>query len=243
MATQPIYQFYACLRDYKPRIWRRFQVAGNITFARLGYIVMTLFEMKAQHLFCITYPLAENVLPEKDQNNPEELKIVHDMGDVRRFEVIDSESFPGEEHESVFDATTMTVRRFTNKPGMLLNFEYDYGDGWEVALTLENIIWDQDLPGKLLPRVLEGYGYGIIEDCGGPAGLKNLEQAFQQKSGTDYESLSKWLGCNDLDLSTFDLEDMNFRLKKIPRIYRDLYEYDYAPTKQSLNLLDRNYKR
>ena len=26
MASQPIYQFYAELKDYEPKIWRRFQV-------------------------------------------------------------------------------------------------------------------------------------------------------------------------------------------------------------------------
>lgn len=46
VASQPIYQFYAELKDYKPLIWRRFQVAGNITLAQLGYVTMTLFEMK-----------------------------------------------------------------------------------------------------------------------------------------------------------------------------------------------------
>ena len=50
VASQPIYQFYAELKDYKPLIWRRFQVAGNITLAQLGYVTMTLFEMKGSHL-------------------------------------------------------------------------------------------------------------------------------------------------------------------------------------------------
>ena len=36
MASQPIYQFYAELNNYQPKIWRRFQVPGNITMARLG---------------------------------------------------------------------------------------------------------------------------------------------------------------------------------------------------------------
>lgn len=31
MASQPIYQFYAELKDYEPKIWRRFQVMNNIT--------------------------------------------------------------------------------------------------------------------------------------------------------------------------------------------------------------------
>ena len=59
MASQPIYQFYAELNNYQPKIWRRFQVPGNITMARLGYILMTLYEMQASHLFCITVPVRE----------------------------------------------------------------------------------------------------------------------------------------------------------------------------------------
>ena len=39
MASHPIYQFYAELDDYKPKIWRRFQVSDDITAARLGYII------------------------------------------------------------------------------------------------------------------------------------------------------------------------------------------------------------
>ncbi len=41
MASQPIFQFYAVLNDYKPKILRRFQAVGNITMARLWYIIIT----------------------------------------------------------------------------------------------------------------------------------------------------------------------------------------------------------
>jgi hypothetical protein len=39
MASHPIYQFYTEFDDYEPKIWRRFQVPGNVTVARLGYII------------------------------------------------------------------------------------------------------------------------------------------------------------------------------------------------------------
>lgn len=65
VASQPIYQFYAELKDYKPLIWRRFQVAGNITLAQLGYVTMTLFEMKGSHLFHLEYSVNEN-MPDDD---------------------------------------------------------------------------------------------------------------------------------------------------------------------------------
>jgi tetrahydromethanopterin S-methyltransferase subunit B len=46
-----------------------------------------------------------------------------------------------------------------------------------------------------------------------------------------------------LDLISFDIADMNFRLKKVPRIYADAYEHGLEPTKQSMNLLERKYKQ
>lgn len=34
-----------------------------------------------------------------------------------------------------------------------------------------------------LPNVLEGEGFGIIEDCGGAGGLEELGKAFKKKKG------------------------------------------------------------
>ena len=64
---------------------------------------------------------------------------------------------------------------------------------------------------------------------------------FLNKTGSEYKNLCEWLGVSNLDLSSFDLHDLNFRLKKIPRIFRELYEYDHAPTKHSIELLERKY--
>lgn len=227
MATQPIYQFYSCLKDYQPTIWRRFQVAGNVSLARLGYILMTMYEMQASHLFCIDYFIKEDM----HWSRPE---VIH-------YEVLTEDSLPDTETEQTMDAAAMTLRRLSNTPGLRLCMRYDYGDGWEVELRLEQVFQDDALPGKLLPRVLEGAGYGIIEDCGGVGGLERLAKAFQKKKGREYSEFSKWLGVKELDLSTFDIEDMNYRLKKVPRIYRDAYELGLQPTKQSLALLERKY--
>lgn len=101
MASKPIYQIYAELQDYEPKIWRRFQVMNDITVARLAYILMTLFEMEGSHLY--------------------------------KFEV------------------------------------------------------------------------------------------------------------DELDLTKCDLNDLNFRLKKLPRIFRDSYEYGLEPTKRSIKILERDY--
>ena len=128
-----------------------------------------------------------------------------------------------------------------DKLGVLGMLEYDYGDGWEVEITLESVLEDKELPGRELPRVLAGEGYGIIEDCGGTGGLEQLAAAFRQKSGDDYENYREWLGRDESDLTAFDLDDMNLRLKKVPRIYMELYEYGCAPSQRSLDFLERKY--
>ena len=242
MATQPIYQFYSCLQDYKPKIWRRFQVAGNINLARLGYIVMTMYEMQASHLFCIDWHIKEEMQRAMKKRGVVDNSL-WDHPEIYHYQIISDEDDFGdvEEDDSIRDATEMTLRRLTHEPGFLLYLQYDYGDGWEVKLELEKVFQDDTLPGKELPRVLGGEGYGIIEDCGGVCGLEELAAAFRKKSGPEYEVFSEWLGCDELDLTAFDLEDMNFRLKKIPRIYRDIYELGLEPTKQSIDLLNRRY--
>lgn len=244
MASQLIYQFYSELSEYEPKIWRRFQVLGNISMARLGYIVMAMYEIQARHSFQIVVPMQENF--------ERELKAKHIFDEaltlseqVWRFGVGDGENFFPEEMpdgERLSDAAKHNVRSVLgNSVGDQLSLEYDPGDCWQVNLTLEDIIEDKELPGRELPRVLEGEGYGIIEDCGGPSGLKQIAEAFQKRNGSEYEDYREWLGRDDLDLSVFDLADINFRLKKIPRIYRDLYEFGLAPTKQSIKLLQREY--
>ena len=62
MASKPIYQIYAELQDYEPKIWRRFQVMNDITIAKLAYILMTLFEMQGSHLYKFEVDELENYI-------------------------------------------------------------------------------------------------------------------------------------------------------------------------------------
>ena len=138
MASQPIYQFYAELKDYKPLIWRRFQVAGNITLAQLGYVTMTLFEMKGSHLFHLEYSVNEN-MPDDDpayQSEPDK---------ILRYDIAGGDSFPETMISNTYAATEMTLRRFTSRGDATFHFFYDYGDGWEVKITLEDCYYTKDI--------------------------------------------------------------------------------------------------
>jgi len=249
MASNPIYEFHAQLRDYQPKIWRRFQVANNITMARLGYILMTLFEMQANHLFRIEVPFKENLimgirkrLGDSEYNQLFADDPFNDIEENGIFEIITDDTYLyRDEDEKVYDITEHKLKHVITAPYSRLVFVYDFGDNWIVDATLERIFKDDDVPGRLLPRVLEGEGYGIIEDCGGVRGLKNLAKAFKKKKGEEYNTYREWLGLDDLDLNHFDINDMNFRLLKVPRIYSDIYEYNMEPTKRSMDILERKY--
>lgn len=249
MASHPIYEFYAELDGFKPKIWRRFQVTNNVKMARLGYIVMTLFEMQASHLFSFEVPNEDNFKAYLRDKFPEEtvendFKSISYPEKIWRFEVPYEDAPAMEESDiPVFDATQYNISQVISYPNQKLLFNYDFGDSWQVLLTLEKEIIDRKLPGKELPKVLAGEGYGIIEDCGGVTGLEDLAKAFKKKTGNAYKEYREWLGVDDLDIKSFDIDDMNFRLKKVPRIYADIYEYDLEPTKHSLDILERRYKK
>lgn len=249
MASQPIYQFYAELCDYKPKIWRRFQVVNNITMARLGYVIMTMFEMQASHLFSFDVPVAENFRKCAGGNigndtNRKATDLFAEKPELARLRIeLTSEDDFSEFEGHTLDAAETKVKNVLAEESETMTFSYDFGDGWEIRLVLEKIFWDKELPGKELPRVLDGTGYGIIEDCGGPGGLEDIAKAFKNKKDSQYLRYCEWLGVQEIDLSAFDLSDMNFRLKKVPRIYADIYEYDLEPTKQSIALLMRKYKK
>lgn len=248
MAIHPVYRFYSELEDYTPKIWRRFEVNGSKTMAELGYILMTIFEMKASHLFSFTYDYGAEILEDmRKRYSDEDLKKVlgksdfADLMKVWRFE-LPFEDIYENENEKWHDASKYRLKDITDRVPWQFTFKYDYGDGWRVNLTLESCEKIEIHAGEL-PRVLEGEGFGIIEDCGGVGGLEELAKAFKKKNGRQYDEYREWLGTDDLDLSVFDIDDINFRLKKLPRIYKECYEYGYEPTQRSIDLIERKYKK
>ncbi len=244
MASQPLYQLYLELEDYEPKIWRRIQVMNNIKFARLGYIIMTLFEMQASHLYEFEIDLLEN-FKRRDREFWEEDSDAESRIKKRRVGILDEDNIYDfnnlEGYEPLKDSTEEYVKHYIYDENDEMIFKYDFGDNWRVKVKIEKIFEDKEIDGREFPRVIEGQGYGIIENCGGTGGLEEIRKAFTLKKGDEYENYSNWLGVEELDLDTFDIDDMNFRLKKVPRIYADCYEYELEPTKQSIKILQREY--
>ncbi|NLX85063.1 MAG: plasmid pRiA4b ORF-3 family protein [Synergistaceae bacterium] len=248
MPQHYVYSFYAELRDYRPKIWRRFEINGEKTIAELGYAIMLMFEMQASHLFCFRENSKENFLaylravyPDEEKFNSYVEKISMDEFLKNfRYELPSEDMFVPDD-ERLIEADKIKLSNVTNSPGWKTSFEYDFGDGWEIDLTIEKCE-KREISLTILPRVLEGEGFGIVEDVGGVGGLENLAKILKKGKGKEYKEFCDWLGSDSLDLEAFDVEDMNFRLKKLLRVYRDSYEDHYEPTERSLSLLLREYK-
>ncbi|TVP95359.1 MAG: plasmid pRiA4b ORF-3 family protein [Acholeplasmatales bacterium] len=239
MASHPIYQFYAELEGFEPKIWRRFQVSNQVTVSRFSYVVMILFEMMASHLYSIEVDKAETLgLSVPQRHNPFRYS---DTFIAIQPDLFDFDMSPFPEQVTLLDASSIKLRFFVDQIDEVLRLNYDFGDNWWVRLVLEDVFTDRDIPGTVFPRVLEGSGYGIVEDCGGIGGLLDLIEAFKQKHGEAYESYRDWTGFDDFDIQAFDIDDMNFRLKKLPMYYKHLYEDQKDISERGIALFERNY--
>ena len=216
MASKPIYQIYAELQDYEPKIWRRFQVMNDITMARLAYILMTLFEMKGSHLYLFEVDELNNFII----NNLEHYnKHIEDFKNDDLFKIgqygcifEDDDIIPrlDKRYRELKDAKDVKLKWILDKVNEKMEFQYDFGDNWRFNVVLEKIFEDESISGRDLPRVIEGERFGIIEDCGGIIGLEDIKKAFEIKKGEDYEMYSNWLGTENLDLNISEYVTVNF---------------------------------
>jgi hypothetical protein len=92
-------------------------------------------------------------------------------------------------------------------------YTYDFGDGWEHQIRVENIIEnDRRYPGR--PVCLDGKRHGPPEDCGGSGGYQNFLDAIRNKKHKDHKELLDWVG-GSFDPEFFDVDEVNSRLRQI----------------------------
>lgn len=102
-----------------------------------------------------------------------------------------------------------------NLPGAKLLYEYDFGDGWQHELLLEEIL---DTDGPFQRCCLAGARHCPPEDCGGPYGYRELLDARNDTSHPEHNFVCDWLG-DSFDPLEFSVEEINRRLQS-PRSRR-----------------------
>lgn len=90
-----------------------------------------------------------------------------------------------------------------------LNYEYDFGDGWEHKIVLEKILpYDGSVK---VPTCIKGKRACPPEDCGGIWGYQNFLEAIQDPSHPEHQEMLEWIG-GEFDPEFFDIEEANSTL-------------------------------
>jgi hypothetical protein len=186
-------QFVAELKDYRPRIWRRFQISSSADLEDFCYTLMRMFHMLGCHLFEFSIKGNRYALPLPDglDDWSEPIKNLHGVA----------------------------INKLFKKEGDSGELWYDFGDCWYVAVKLEKLKVTEVISADELPRIIKGKGFGIVEDCGGIWGLEEIAEGLKTGNVEDWEDLKRWLDdiCPDIlehGLDFFDIDELNVALKK-----------------------------
>ena len=123
---------------------------------------------------------------------------------------------PPDEELPFADARRATLAAVLPEKGAAFLYEYDYGDSWEHAVTVEEISTDAPDAG---PLCLGGARACPPEDCGGVEGYRRLLAILADPDNPEYEDMVRWTG-GGLNPEAFDVAAANQRLQKEPGLRR-----------------------
>lgn len=176
-AAPPVYQLKVTLLDSEPSIWRRCQVESSITLERLHRILQIVMGWTDSHMHGFR-------LPEPGGR-----------GARRRLLPIESA-----------DERATRVGGLLRHPKDWLVYEYDFGDGWEHEILLEEIV--PRASGARYPMILAGRGACPPEDVGGLPGYHHFLEAIKNPKHPDHGDMMEW-GGEDFDPMAFDVQAVN----------------------------------
>jgi len=171
-----IYQLKVALRQVRPPVWRRFQVRSDMTLEQLHWVLQLVIGWTDSHLHQFHVARAAS-------------------GRARSAQIVESE-----------DERRVVLAGALHKPKDRLIYEYDFGDGWEHDVELEEVLAVP--PEAKFPWVLSGKRACPPEDVGGPWGYANFLEALADPKHPDHEDLSEWCG-EPFDPEAFDVNAIN----------------------------------
>lgn len=93
-------------------------------------------------------------------------------------------------------------------------YEYDFGDGWEHDIKVEDVLVAQE--GQTYPTCIGGERACPPEDCGGIWGYEEFLAAVADPDPEEHDSLLEWAG-SEFEPDRFDLDGVNRALAAAPR--------------------------
>ena len=110
------------------------------------------------------------------------------------------------------------LSQLLTSPGDRLCYTYDFGDGWEHNIVLEET--RTAVPEETYPSCVAGKGACPPEDCGGAWGYSELKEILADPSHEDHQDMLQWLGLDageDFDPKEFSVTEVNARLTSLAK--------------------------
>lgn len=187
-----VFELRVELERTEPVVWRQLVAPETLTFYELHHAIQIAFGWRNYHLYSFN-------MDDQAIGNPD---LVED--------------------EEIINDKTIFINQVFQKKGDVLQYEYDFGDGWMHKITVEAINPnDAEIKNTVC---IDGRMACPPEDCGGIPGYENLKEAMKDKKHPEHDDLIMWLG-KSFDPEEFYLQKVNKELKKI-KTYIKEYESD-----------------
>jgi len=173
-----VYVVRVTLLGTRPPVWRRILVPWDITLHNLHRTLQTVMGWTNSHLH-------QFVLPRQKFS-----------GSISRVG-----TKVANEKRTKLGELMWTV-------GARLLYEYDFGDGWQHELLVEELLTGEE---SFQQICVAGKRCCPPEDCGGPQGFAELLLALQDPNHPNHEEACEWLG--DFDPESFSADQINRRLR------------------------------
>jgi hypothetical protein len=179
-----VYQVKISLRGARPPIWRRLRLPAATTLAQLHDVIQAAFGWTDSHLHAFE-------VGGRHYSRP-------DFG-LSDFE----DQFADEAQARLCDVVPATGGR--------LRYTYDFGDGWEHELVVEEVLPSDGMPHAVC---VAGRRAGPPEDCGGVWGYAELLDILADPGHPDHAERLDWLGYQH-DPAAFDKDAINQALSDL----------------------------
>lgn len=170
-----VYRFKITLKETQPAIWRGIETK-DVSLEQLHELIQTAMGWTNSHLHCFQ-------IGDKRYTDPRFMKdAFDDLGET---------SYAG-----------VRVSELVSEYGakMQLDYDYDYGDGWQHVIQLEEVTEAQ--PRVRYPRCIDGARACPPEDIGGVWGFVDFVEAITNPDHVQHEEYLEWNG--PFDPATFD---------------------------------------
>ncbi|WP_243299636.1 plasmid pRiA4b ORF-3 family protein [Bacillus litorisediminis] len=208
------YQMKIEMIDSDPLIWRRVQMPAGATFYRLHDTIQMVFNFHDYHLF--EFDLSkDNIRVTNDEEAYEE----HQYFKKHRKEIEERLLNTPPDFRKFEENRLKQLKTIIRKPTGIkidpyieayseLHYTYDFGDNWQIVITLEKILEDYYYG---YPTLVDGEGTAPPEDVGGFVGYSRFLEIFHNPNHPEYEEIRAW--AKEQYYREYDPEFINSLLK------------------------------